>query len=514
MSSSATGGDVQSGLGQTTVVRDEGGSVWYVLALALLLRLLFFQPFYLPPDALDYLNSWDGFAEDQAESQWSSLIHFVRLGMMLPISFLRWVSGDSHLFNYIYPLATSLGTVWLTYRMAWRWGGRTAGLIAGGLMAIVPMEVVYGTVLLPDVPLTFFALLACYFSFRAVEENQGRDLRFFLVGLFIGLAYTCKVTALFFFPPAMVQIFFFQRKTRHALALAAGGALVLALEIFGLWVLLGEWHLRIVETLGYAMGSKGNYAHVDQTWSWWLGQIGIKLGGLFWGAHLPTTALLLTMPHLAVFALWRARKMDIPPVAWWLLTWGAVYAAQQLLLSTIEQEPRLFQAALPYFAIFIGLSFADSWRRLGGSLRWGISGVSIFLALCGSLAFWGTHRPSAEVVHALLQDFGELNSRQQRVVIDSPLNYVHRLSHYAGLQNTRWDPTAGSATHWAFIYNRYTAKEGAVLPSKYSVLHLDEGFASPIKEIFRQFAYLPGVGDSSRVVLYGMAAGSGREGGF
>ncbi|MBT5804034.1 MAG: phospholipid carrier-dependent glycosyltransferase, partial [Gemmatimonadetes bacterium] len=291
--------------GHISSMHTAGHQVWYVLGLALFLRLLFFQPFYLPPDALDYLNAWDAFAEGQLRG----LIRFVRLGMMLPLGFLRWISGDSHFINYLYPLAASLGTVWLSYRMAWRWGGASAALLAGGLMAIVPMEVVYGAVLLPDVPLTFFALLACYFSFRAAEQELGRNWLFFLAGLFIGLAYTCKVTALFFAPPAIVQVFFFQRKVRHALFLVAGGVLVLCLEIFGLWALLGEWHLRIADTLGYALGDKGNYVKVDQTWGWWLGQIRFKLGALFWGAHLPTTALLMAMPHLAVVALWRARKV-------------------------------------------------------------------------------------------------------------------------------------------------------------------------------------------------------------
>jgi hypothetical protein len=134
------------------------------------------------------------------------------------------------------------------------------------------------------------------------------------------------------------------------------------------------------------------------------------------------------------------------------------------------------------------------------------------VALCGALSFWGTHAPSAAVVRALLQEFGELDSR--RAVVDSPADYIQRLSHYAGLQNTQWDSEAGPATHWAFIYNRYTAKAAPAEPLAFSELYLDEGFASPTREIFKLFEYLPGVGDSSRVVLYGLVTATGREEGL
>jgi len=312
-----------------------GNGLWSLLLAALLLRLFFFQPYYLPPDALDYLNSWDGLTAGYAPD----IIRFVRLGMTLPMILLGWLGGGNHLIYYLYIFTTSLGTVWLCHRLALQWGDRQAALLAGALIALVPMEVVYGSVLLPDVPLSFFALCAFYLTGKAAERERGGPLLTFAAGIFIGLAYTCKVTGLFFLPSATVQAYWQRRRLLPALALVAGVGLVIAGEILVLRLWLDEWHVRIAETLGYALGSKGNYAHVDRTLGWWLGQIGFKLGAMFWGAHLPTTALILVVPHLVLWALWRSRRVVLPAGSWWLLAWGGCTSASSCYCRRSNRSP-------------------------------------------------------------------------------------------------------------------------------------------------------------------------------
>jgi hypothetical protein len=498
---------VHNRTGALSMAQVGGSSVWPVLVLALGMRLLFFQPFYLPPDALDYLNSWDAFFNGQQYG----FIRYVRLGMALPLAFASWLAESNLFFGYSYIFACSLGIVWLTYRLGYRWGGPYAGVLAGGILAIVPMEVVYGAVLLPDVPLSFLALVAFYFASDSPGDERARLQRFFAVGLFIGLAYTCKVTALFFLPPAIAHVYFHQRKLRHIFALGAGVTLVICGEILLLGWLVDGWHVRILDTVGYALGTKGNYVRVDKTWVWWLGQIRFKFGALFWGEHLPTNALLVAMPHLVVLALWRSRRMKLPAASWWLAAWGGAFVAQQLLLSTIEQEPRLLQPALPYLAVIIGVVFAPNWGNWKAPTRWGIGGGALFMSLCGALSFWGTHAPSASVNRAIYEQLQSLQTHSDRVLLDSPSAYMQNLAHYAGLQTALWQPNSTAPTHWISLYNGYAKKGAAEVLPEGMQQHYEKGVASPIRPLFKHLGFLPGVGDSSRVVLY-QRAHVGRDG--
>jgi len=60
-----------------------------ILAAALLLRFLFWLPYYLPGDVLNYLNAWDIYADRGIGNP----MHAVRLGMTLPLTLMRWFRG-------------------------------------------------------------------------------------------------------------------------------------------------------------------------------------------------------------------------------------------------------------------------------------------------------------------------------------------------------------------------------------------------------------------------------------
>ena len=479
-----------------------GQHLWVLLGFALLVRWLFMQPFYLPPDSLDYLNAWDTLLSASLHGMDSFLIRYVRLGMAFPMAFLRWLSDDNHFFAYAYVILTSLGSVWLTHNIAKCWGGAKAGIIAGGLLAIVPMEVIYGGVLLPDNPLSFFALVAFYFALKAGREDKNRSWYVVLIGLFIGLAYTCKITGLFFICAATVHVYSYERRIQHILLLGTGLALVIAFEILFIKSMIDIWHVRILETLGYATGSKGNYAEVDKTLIWWVEQIQFKIGALFWAAHKPTAALLVFMPHLTAFSLWRMWKESWNRECRWLLVWGGVFLMQQMLLSSVEPEPRLLLAALPYTAILTGLAFEPIWQRWKRVWRWAFAAVCVIITLAGSAVFWGTHRHNAKMVHAFWSEFTQIKEKDERAYLFAPYDYLYRLAHYTGLKNVLWNPSDAPVTYWAHIDNRYTEKYGQYQPNESMTAVLDTFFISPIRPIFTLLKFMPAVGDSSRAMLY------------
>ncbi|MEE3235093.1 MAG: glycosyltransferase family 39 protein [Candidatus Latescibacterota bacterium] len=172
------------------------------LLIALTLRLIFHLPFYLTSDLINYLNALDAFSlRDLGDT-----MHIVRLGMILPSALLNL--ADFHYATVIYGLLTSLGTVWITYRLGNAMGGSITAKIATAIVIFAPMDICLGPVFLPDGPLSFYALSSFYFTSRVVLEKDTKPIITLLAGLLIGIAYTCKVNALFFGIPAVFHLFF------------------------------------------------------------------------------------------------------------------------------------------------------------------------------------------------------------------------------------------------------------------------------------------------------------------
>jgi 4-amino-4-deoxy-L-arabinose transferase-like glycosyltransferase len=80
-------------------------------------------------------------------------------------------------------------TVWVVYRAAMRWGGRTA-LLAAVMIAVMPLHVRESHYVLTDVPATFLVMLTLLLSLRAHERATAWS--FALAGAAAGLAAAMK----------------------------------------------------------------------------------------------------------------------------------------------------------------------------------------------------------------------------------------------------------------------------------------------------------------------------------
>jgi len=472
----------------------------FLLISGLFIRLLFLQSFYLPPDSLDYLNALDGFRDGQLQG----IIRYVRLGMVIPLAFLGLVSANLHYIYFLYPLASSIGCIWLCMRIGHILAGERASLLAGTFIAFLPMEVVYGGIILPDSPLSFYSLAAFYITLRVTLREIYSPWSIVVAGMLLGIAYTCKVTALFFAPAAAIQLFLFRRRFYDVMLFCFGLVFVIGIEILLLFQFLDAWHLRIYETFGFAIGDKGNYVTVNKTFLWWIEQVVFKLGALFFAVHKPTAALLITLPHMVVIAtliIWR-NSVRIKGLTWVGL-WGGLFLGQQLLLSTIEPEPRLMLPALPYLVIVCGVVLSGIWNLLDVKLRFFIFGMYVIVSFLGAFSFWATHKPGVEIVGGLFDKFNEIKDKKEYVFVESPSRYVGNLAHYAGLKNNHWDSYETKITHWSEIYNGYTKYRKFSGPDDMKLL-LDMISISPIRPFLGVLGFVPAVGETSRVVLYGI----------
>jgi len=136
-----------------------------------------------------------------------------------------------------------------TFLFARRWFDWRVGLLAAWCVALYPEVVIHSTIMIPDIPLALFVLLAvgAFMTGRELRAagRGGRGLVcYLLAGLCVGLAYMTKSTALLVLPFLLLLWLWGERGRPGLMALGAGFAFVLG--ILGVFVL--EWALFRVFT--------------------------------------------------------------------------------------------------------------------------------------------------------------------------------------------------------------------------------------------------------------------------
>ena len=102
-------------------------------------------------------------------------VHSLRIGVFWPVALLFATLGVSEFAMLIYPFVTSLLTVALAY-LAARWMiGPRAGVVAGLLAALLPLDARSATVLMPDGPAALMAAGGVLAARRAGQSTSPRS---------------------------------------------------------------------------------------------------------------------------------------------------------------------------------------------------------------------------------------------------------------------------------------------------------------------------------------------------
>lgn len=173
---------------------------WLILVIvfAIFLRYNYFIGLNLNDD-LCYVN----LAHDVVEGRFkpNGWIFAVRHMMHYPIAFFFWVFGVSDFSASLYILLCSLGGILVTFYIGKTLFNEKIALLAAFFMSFFPIDVVYSTTLVPDIPVALFmGLSVCLFLYG---EKYGNSVYYFLCGVSIGLAWLIKGLALLillFFP--------------------------------------------------------------------------------------------------------------------------------------------------------------------------------------------------------------------------------------------------------------------------------------------------------------------------
>ncbi len=220
-----------------------------ILIFAILLRFLTFtglvachsqdDGLYLNA-ALSILRGDFHFSRELIDQKYANPVWIpsTRIGMLYPTAFFAMIFGLKSFAFSIFPLLCSLGMLIAIYVFFLEIGHKSVGEIASLLLAVYPLNVIYSTRIMPDVPMTFFSLLGVLL-FLSAEEQKLRTSYVFLSGTLIGFSYLIKPLGMVTLLPLML-ISIVQRSWRKLLLLMSGFTLILCFEAFYFFSFTGD----------------------------------------------------------------------------------------------------------------------------------------------------------------------------------------------------------------------------------------------------------------------------------
>jgi hypothetical protein len=209
---------------------DEARSTWLALALILAsaaaVRLLSFRG-YTSYDAAEYtrLAHMMLSGEFKIGMPWFIPSYPARLGLLAPVALAFRVGGVNEVTLAAYPFLLSMLGILVAYLAAKAMFGVRAGLVAACLAALIPIDVLFASVLLPDMPAAFWmnaGVLLVYAGSR--QETVYRASAFgTLAGLALFASWLCKESVLYLLPFMVVYLLWVAIRDRRNLALLLAG---------------------------------------------------------------------------------------------------------------------------------------------------------------------------------------------------------------------------------------------------------------------------------------------------
>ena len=145
---------------------------------------------------------------------------------IVPKDYAVWYPqwAKMYLIGRCLTVGMGVGTVWATYALGCRLWGRRAGLLAGLVLAIMPLHAQHSHFLTVDVPGTLWATLSLVWAARLLTGDP-RPLRAALwAGVFAGLAAATKYNLALVFLPVLAACVMRMRQKEEGAASKKGAA--------------------------------------------------------------------------------------------------------------------------------------------------------------------------------------------------------------------------------------------------------------------------------------------------
>lgn len=230
------------------------GGLLLILTLGLALRVVFWyglvtvDPFAYADSAASIARGKPVFDPEIVGNLYYT--QYIRMTLTLPAAGAYWLFGPGEVVSTIAPVAASLGIVGISFELARRVAGATAGLISAFLACTFPLNVINSTQFLPDTMMAFFLGLTMLFFLQALDAKTSRPRAWlsFATGLAWGCAFYGKQTSVAILIP-FVAILAIQRRFPKELFAGIPGVLIVVAVVQVVLLSLGGTFLEDIRTV-------------------------------------------------------------------------------------------------------------------------------------------------------------------------------------------------------------------------------------------------------------------------
>ena len=232
------------------ILKDTKLTLTLIVLFGLILRLSFFSGMGAS-DSLTY-SELANKIDKGIDLKNGVLTLATRLGIIYVTSLSYRLFGINDFSSVSFVLLASMASIVLVFYFGKLLFNEKVGLMAAFLLSFFPLDVIYATKLLSDLPSAFFVSLAVYI-FLYSEMKSRRSYFYFLSGVLIGVAYLIRESALLIALFFAAYVIYKRQVKREYFLVVFGFAVVFLFELFMLYKLTVDPFFRYTTVQSYLL---------------------------------------------------------------------------------------------------------------------------------------------------------------------------------------------------------------------------------------------------------------------
>jgi len=287
--------------------------LFFIVLFGLALRLIFFSGMGTSDD-LAYSKFTVNVDKGIDPNASQTLV--TRLGIIYITDLSYNLFGINDFSSVLFVLLTSIGSIILIFYFGKLLFNEKTGLIAAFLLSFFPLDVVYSTKLLSDLPSAFFMALGVYlFLYSEIKSRLKYGMGYFFSGIFIGIGYFIResviIIALFF----IIYIVYKRRIKKEYFLVPLGVLIIFAIEMSLFYALTGDPLYGLLIPLQHNID-------VNLAFNYW-GRLDFPLG-LFHYPYIILTNNLISYFYIftaiAIVYFWVYKRKETHTMLFWFLS--------------------------------------------------------------------------------------------------------------------------------------------------------------------------------------------------
>lgn len=366
---------------QKTILSRKTLAFFAILAIAIALRVLLFgglqgsDDLQYATDAYQLLTKGFNAVPDDVTK--------TRLLSYAPAALSFYLFGVNEASSVLYILLCSVGLVLLVYRIGLLLFDDKTALIATALYAFFPIDVIYATMLYPEIPMSLLMGWAMYLILTLFKSPVGairEPPRLILAGVLVACAYLTKITALMILGVILLCLLY-KRKPLHLVYIGGGFLAVLVTEALFYYFQNGDflyqYHLpQQIAQNAVTLVKEGELASSQRN-------VGLYRMFIYYPAIALTNIFTFSLYYHGVLAamayfLWKRDQSTDLLIAWFvILALGLNFGIQSL-------SPVIFIPSSPRYLIILHIPLVlllAYWLAQARTRRWQIVAALFALVL-------------------------------------------------------------------------------------------------------------------------------------